>query len=85
MKNDVFWDVALRIFCMNQSFGGTYRLHLQGRKIRERGTSVIKWPFIIPSTFHSLIHHGGFVHWTHFRHNYQPPQSKGMQMNLEER
>jgi hypothetical protein len=24
------------------TFGGTYRLHLQGRKIRERGTSVSK-------------------------------------------
>jgi hypothetical protein len=29
MKNAVFWDVApCRYF--NQSFGGTYRLHLQG-------------------------------------------------------
>jgi hypothetical protein len=24
-------------------FGGTYRLHLQGRKIRERETSVSRW------------------------------------------
>jgi hypothetical protein len=41
MKNTVFWDVALcRSSCVNQRFGRTYRLHLQGRKIRERGTSV---------------------------------------------
>jgi hypothetical protein len=36
MKNVVFWDVALCRFCVNRRFGGTYRLHLQGRKIRER-------------------------------------------------
>jgi hypothetical protein len=28
---------------VNQRFGGTYRLHLQGRNIRERGTSVNRW------------------------------------------
>jgi hypothetical protein len=39
MKNAVFWDVVPCRFCVNRSFGGTYRLHLQGRKIRERGTS----------------------------------------------
>jgi hypothetical protein len=27
----------------NRRFGGIYRLHLQGRKIRERGTSVSRW------------------------------------------
>jgi hypothetical protein len=43
MKNAVFWDVAPCIFCVNRRFGGTYRLHLQGRKIRERGTSVSRW------------------------------------------
>jgi hypothetical protein len=40
VKNAVFWDVAPRISCMNRRFGGTYRLHLQGRKFCERGTSV---------------------------------------------
>jgi hypothetical protein len=40
MTNAVFWDVALcRSFELNRCFGRTYRLHLQGRKIRERGTS----------------------------------------------
>jgi hypothetical protein len=43
MKNAVFWDVAPCSFCVNRHFGGTYRLHLQGRKIRERGTSVNRW------------------------------------------
>jgi hypothetical protein len=40
MTNAVFWDVALCSYCVNRRFGGTYHLHLQGRKIRERGTSV---------------------------------------------
>jgi hypothetical protein len=43
LKNSVFWDVAPCRSCVNWRFGGTYRLHLQGRKIRERGTSVIRW------------------------------------------
>jgi hypothetical protein len=43
MKNAVFWDVAPYRSCVNIRFGGTYRLHLQGRKIRERGTSVSRW------------------------------------------
>jgi hypothetical protein len=33
-----FWDVAPCRFCMNRRFGGTYCLHLPGRKIRERGS-----------------------------------------------
>jgi hypothetical protein len=32
MKNAVFWDVALCRSCLNRCFGGTYSLHLQGRK-----------------------------------------------------
>jgi hypothetical protein len=40
MKNAVFWDVAPCRSCVNRRFGGMYRLHLQGKKIRERGTSV---------------------------------------------
>jgi hypothetical protein len=40
MKNAVFWDVALCRSGVNRRFGGMYRLHLQDRKIRERGTSV---------------------------------------------
>jgi hypothetical protein len=42
-NNAVFWDVAPCRSCVNRRFGGTYRLHLQGRKIRERGTSVSRW------------------------------------------
>jgi hypothetical protein len=33
MKNAVFWDVAPCRSCVNRRFGGTYSLHLQGRKI----------------------------------------------------
>jgi hypothetical protein len=40
MKNAVFRDVAPCSFCVNRRFGGSYRLHLQGRRICERGTSV---------------------------------------------
>jgi hypothetical protein len=41
MKNAVFWGVApCRCSRFNRRFGGSYRLHLQGRKIRERRTSV---------------------------------------------
>jgi hypothetical protein len=37
MKNAVFWDVApCRSSGLSRRFGGTYRLHLKGRKIRER-------------------------------------------------
>jgi hypothetical protein len=43
LKNTVFWDVAPCRSCVNRRFGGTYRLHRQGRKIRERGTSVSRW------------------------------------------
>jgi hypothetical protein len=43
MKNAVFWDVVPCSSCANRYFGGTYRLHLQGRKIRERGTSVSRF------------------------------------------
>jgi hypothetical protein len=39
MKNTVFWDVASCRSCV-RSFGGKYFLHLQGRKIRVRGTSL---------------------------------------------
>jgi hypothetical protein len=38
IKNAVFWDVVPCRSCVNRRFEGTYRLHLQGRKIRERGT-----------------------------------------------
>jgi hypothetical protein len=43
MKNAVFWDVAPCRSCVTGRFGGTYGLHLHGRKIRERETSVRRW------------------------------------------
>jgi hypothetical protein len=42
IKNVALWDVALCRSFVNRRFGGTYRLHPQGRKIRVRGTSVSK-------------------------------------------
>jgi hypothetical protein len=32
MKKAVFWDVAPFRYGVNRRFGGTYRLHLQGRR-----------------------------------------------------
>jgi hypothetical protein len=43
MKNAVFWDVAPCRSRANRRFVGTHRLHLQGRKIFKRGTSVSLW------------------------------------------
>jgi hypothetical protein len=43
MKNAVFGDVVPCRSCVNSRFGGRYRLHLQGTKIRERGISASRW------------------------------------------
>jgi hypothetical protein len=43
LKNDVFWEVVPCRSYVNRCFGGTYRVHFQGRKIRERGTSMSRW------------------------------------------
>jgi hypothetical protein len=43
IKNTVFWGVAPCRYCVKRRFGGTYPLHLQGKKIRERGTNVNTW------------------------------------------
>jgi hypothetical protein len=37
MNKAVFWVVAPCRACVKLRFGGTYRLHLQGRRICERG------------------------------------------------
>jgi hypothetical protein len=56
LKHAVFWYEALCRSCMNRHFGGTYRLHLQGRKIRERGTSVSSW--LHAGSLQSPVHAG---------------------------
>jgi hypothetical protein len=56
LKNVVFWDVAPCSSFMNRRFGGTYRLHLQGRKIRERGTSVSRWLASSPPWKPQILH-----------------------------
>jgi hypothetical protein len=43
MKSTNFWDVAPCRSCVNRRFGGMYRLHLQGRKICKRETSMSRW------------------------------------------
>jgi hypothetical protein len=53
LKNAIFWNVAPCRSCVNRRFGGTYRLHLQGRRIRERGTSVSRW--LQCASFHVLL------------------------------
>jgi hypothetical protein len=73
-KNAVFWDVAPCTSCVNRRVGGTYRLHLQGRKICEWGTSVSRWlqthTYLRPQILHkitgigivlSLKYFGGYI------------------------
>jgi hypothetical protein len=57
MNNAVFWYVAPCSSCVNRCFGGTYRLHLQGRKIRWRRTSVSRWLQVYILGFEPLIQH----------------------------
>jgi hypothetical protein len=47
MENAVFWDVSPRRSCVNRCFGGKYRVHLQGSKIRRQGTNVSRWSYAI--------------------------------------
>jgi hypothetical protein len=54
MKNVVFWDVSLCRSCVNWRFGGKYRLHVQGRKIRERGTGFSSCCKLILSNYSTL-------------------------------
>jgi hypothetical protein len=42
--------------CVNQSFEEMYRLHLQGRKIRERVTSVSRWLQTEPSVENTQLY-----------------------------
>jgi hypothetical protein len=48
MKNAIFWDVVPCSSCVNRRFRGTYRLHLQHRKIRKQGTSVSSYKRTTP-------------------------------------
>jgi hypothetical protein len=57
MKSAVFWDVAPCRSCVNRRYGGTYRLHLQGRNIRERGTSASRWQQSVRSLKYSPAKH----------------------------
>jgi hypothetical protein len=43
LKNVILWDVTPCRSYVDRSFRGTCRLHLQGRKISERGHSLSRW------------------------------------------
>jgi hypothetical protein len=56
MKNAVFWDVGPCRSCLNRRFGGTYRLHLQSRKIRRAahvGSSLADFSTLKMEAIHS--------------------------------
>jgi hypothetical protein len=61
-KNSVFWDVEPGRSCVNRRFVGTYRLHLQGRKIRERGSSLSRWLSLLSSA-HAGSSLAAFLPW----------------------
>jgi hypothetical protein len=42
--------------CVNRRFGGKYRLHYQGREIRERGISVSRWLQTVNRRFRGTYH-----------------------------
>jgi hypothetical protein len=56
MKNVVFWDVAVYRSWVNRRFGVTYSLHLYGRKIRERRTTVSRWLQTEPLVGNNQLH-----------------------------
>jgi hypothetical protein len=55
LKNAVYLDVAPCRSCVNRRFGGTYSLHLHGRKIREKGSRVSRW---LLSAYVPVLHLG---------------------------
>jgi hypothetical protein len=63
MKNIVFWDVAPHGSCLNWRFGGTYRLHLQGRWWSEESAvtclTVISCFFTCPEDGGDMFRAGG--------------------------
>jgi hypothetical protein len=59
MKNTVFWDVAPCRYFVNRRFGGTYRLHLQGRRnprvMNQREQLAVDW-VTVRYTLLTLVH-----------------------------
>jgi hypothetical protein len=59
MKSIIFWDITpCSAFKVNRRFGGTYRLHLQGRKIsgaRNRRESRWKAELCFPPVYFSIM------------------------------
>jgi hypothetical protein len=69
MRNAVFWDVASCRSCVNRRFGEIYRLHLQGRNICERGTSVSRWLQGYSRIVLPLVCDLQDMRYTHTQHN----------------
>jgi hypothetical protein len=40
-KNAVFWDAVPCKSCVNRRFGGTYRIHLRGKKIQREQMAAV--------------------------------------------
>jgi hypothetical protein len=59
MKNAIFWDVAPCRSSVNRRFGGTYRLHLQGRKIRTGGSVCSHQLMLVPCSRIFYLEDGG--------------------------
>jgi Ca2+/Na+ antiporter len=51
MKKAVFWDVAPCRYCVNRRFGGTYRLHLHGRREKNPRARNQREQMLIVSTY----------------------------------
>jgi hypothetical protein len=67
IKTAVFWDVAPCRSCVNRRFGGTYDIHLQGRRIRGRGTSLSRRRrYVPPKRRFTQDLHGAASHKTAF-------------------
>jgi hypothetical protein len=68
VKKVVLWDVAPCRYCINLHFGGMYRLHFQGRKIKKKNprTRIQREQMLAESANH--IPEDGFLH-SHCREN----------------
>jgi hypothetical protein len=55
MKHAVFWDATACDSCKNRRFGGTYRLHQQGGKIRELGDKAVSSLLILCTLLMEVI------------------------------
>jgi hypothetical protein len=64
LKSIIFWDMRpCSPLSFNRRFGGTYRLHLQGRRNRfSKPATTRRWYSSFVFTFITFVHHM-YVHW----------------------